>query len=150
MAHLRVALDQAGGTNKTLVIAGDGSFCNRTVLATIPERSTLIARTRKDAKLCFAAAPGGRRNCGIPFPFPGSLFWPWPLTAPLCSPPSRSSEPLVGRHMPNSPGGAAMPAALPALISSRYYAGKPPIAPDIIAGLGIHHSPAQLVAAAAA
>jgi hypothetical protein len=61
MAHLRVALDQAGGTKKTLVIAGDGSFCNRTVLATIPERSTLIARTRKDAKLCFAAAPGGRR-----------------------------------------------------------------------------------------
>jgi hypothetical protein len=61
MAYLRVALDQAGGTNKTLVIAGDGSFCNRTVLATIPERSTLIARTRKDAKLCFAAAPGGRR-----------------------------------------------------------------------------------------
>ena len=62
MAHLRVALDQAGGTKKTLVIAGDGSFCNRTVLASIPERSTLIARTRKDAKLCFAAAPGGRRR----------------------------------------------------------------------------------------
>ncbi|MGH8336267.1 MAG: hypothetical protein ACRETL_05450 [Gammaproteobacteria bacterium] len=61
MEQLRVALDQAGGKNKILVIAGDGSFCNRTVLATIPERSTLIARTRKDAKLCFAAAPGGRR-----------------------------------------------------------------------------------------
>jgi hypothetical protein len=61
MAHLRVALDQGGGTKKTLVIAGDGSFCNRTALAAIPERSTLIARTRKDAKLCFAAAPGGRR-----------------------------------------------------------------------------------------
>jgi DDE superfamily endonuclease len=61
MAQLRIALDQAGGAKKTLVIAGDGSFCNRTVLATIPERSTLIARTRKDAKLCFAAAPGGRR-----------------------------------------------------------------------------------------
>lgn len=64
MAQLRVALDQAGGAKKTLVIAGDGSFCNRTVLATIPERSTLIARTRKDAKLCFAAAPGGRRLYG--------------------------------------------------------------------------------------
>jgi hypothetical protein len=61
MAQLRVALDQAGGGNKTLVIAGDGSFCNRTVLATIPERSTLIARTRKDAKLCFPSASGGRR-----------------------------------------------------------------------------------------
>jgi hypothetical protein len=61
MAQLRAALDQAGGTSKTLVIAADGSFCNRTVLATIPERSVLIARARKDAKLCFAAAPGGRR-----------------------------------------------------------------------------------------
>jgi hypothetical protein len=61
MAQLRVALDQAGGSHKTLVIAGDGSFCNRTVLATIPPRSTLIARTRRDAKLCFAAPPGGRR-----------------------------------------------------------------------------------------
>jgi len=61
MAQLRVALDQAGGVNKTLVIAGDGSFCNRTVLATIPGRSILIVRTRKDAKLCFAAPPGGRR-----------------------------------------------------------------------------------------
>jgi hypothetical protein len=61
MAQLRIALDQAGGAKKTLVIAGDGSFCNRTGLATIPERSILIARTRKDAKLCFAAPPGGRR-----------------------------------------------------------------------------------------
>jgi hypothetical protein len=61
MAQLRVALDQAGGASKILVIAGDGSFCNRTVLATIPERTILIARTRKDSKLCFAAAPGGRR-----------------------------------------------------------------------------------------
>jgi hypothetical protein len=64
MAQLRAALDQAGGAKKTLVIAGDGSFCNRTVLATIPERSTLIARTRKDAKLCFPAVPGGRRVYG--------------------------------------------------------------------------------------
>jgi len=61
MAQLRGALDAAGGERKTLVIAGDGSFCNRTVLATIPQRAILIARTRKDAKLCFAAVPGGRR-----------------------------------------------------------------------------------------
>jgi hypothetical protein len=61
MAELRTGLDQAGGQRKTLVIAGDGSFCNRTVLAAIPDRSVLIARTRKDARLCFAAAPGTRR-----------------------------------------------------------------------------------------
>jgi hypothetical protein len=61
MAHLREVLDQAGGAHKTLAIAGDGSFCNRTVLAAIPERALLIARARKDAKLCFAAALGTRR-----------------------------------------------------------------------------------------
>jgi len=61
MAHLRTALDQAGGERKILAIAVDGSFCNRTVLAGAPERSVLIARCRKDAKLCFPATPGGRR-----------------------------------------------------------------------------------------
>ncbi len=61
MAELRTALDQAGGERKTLVLAGDGSFCNRTVLATLPERTHLILRARKDARLCFPAPPGGRR-----------------------------------------------------------------------------------------
>jgi len=65
MAQLRNALDAAGGAHKTLAIAGDGSFCNRTVLAAIPQRAILIARTRKDAKLCFAAAPGGRRSYSV-------------------------------------------------------------------------------------
>src|SRR5947207_9207495 len=62
MPQVRRQLDAAGGQHKTLVIAGDGSFCNRTVLATIPPRAILIARTRKDAKLCFAAVPGSRRT----------------------------------------------------------------------------------------
>jgi hypothetical protein len=61
MKQLRVALDQAGGEAKILVIAGDGSFCNRTVLGDIPERTELIVRTRKDAKLCLAAEPGSHR-----------------------------------------------------------------------------------------
>lgn len=61
MAELRSALDQAGGEGKTLVIAGDGSFCNRTVFAAIPERTVLIARARRDAKLCLAAPAGSRR-----------------------------------------------------------------------------------------
>lgn len=60
-AELRTALDQAGGASKILVIAGDGSFCNRTVLGRLPVRSELIVRARKDAKLCLAAAPGSRR-----------------------------------------------------------------------------------------
>ena len=64
MTQLRIGLDEAGGSRKILVIAGDGSFCNRTVLRSIPERTVLLARTRKDAKLCFAATPGSRRVYG--------------------------------------------------------------------------------------
>ena len=61
MAHLRRTLDAAGGERKTLAIAGDGSFGNRTVLSTLPQRTILLVRACKDAKLCFAAPPGGRR-----------------------------------------------------------------------------------------
>jgi len=53
--RLRSELDQAGGRGKVLVLAGDGSFCNRTCFAEIPERSVLLVRARKDAKLCFRA-----------------------------------------------------------------------------------------------
>lgn len=59
--QLRQELDQAGGRHKILVLAGDGSFCNRTCFSQIPERSVLLVRARKDAKLCFRAADGSRR-----------------------------------------------------------------------------------------
>lgn len=58
---LRGALDASGGRSKTLVLAGDGSFCNRTCFSEIPERSALLARARKDASLCFPANDGSRR-----------------------------------------------------------------------------------------
>jgi len=61
VAPLRQALDEAGGTTKTLVLALDGSFCNRTCLRAPRQRTELIARTRKDAVLCFRAAPPSRR-----------------------------------------------------------------------------------------
>jgi hypothetical protein len=61
MAQLRIVMEQAGGHNKILVIAGDGSFCNRTVFAGVPERTVLIVRARRDARLCFPAPVGGRR-----------------------------------------------------------------------------------------
>ncbi|MCZ2147470.1 MAG: transposase [Bryobacterales bacterium] len=51
-----------------LVLAGDGSFCNRTCFDGIPERSVFLVRARKDAKLCFRAAvgeDGGRRFYGV-------------------------------------------------------------------------------------
>jgi DDE superfamily endonuclease len=44
--QLRRELDDAGGRNKVLVLAGDGSFCNRTCFAEIPERSVLLVRAR--------------------------------------------------------------------------------------------------------
>jgi hypothetical protein len=59
--QLRLELDQAGGRNKVLVLTGDGSFCNRTCFGEIPERSVLLARARKDARLCFRAPEDSRR-----------------------------------------------------------------------------------------
>jgi hypothetical protein len=63
--QLRQELDQAGGRGKILVLAGDGSFCNRTCFGEIPERSVLLVRARKDAKLCFRAPDDSRRFYGI-------------------------------------------------------------------------------------
>lgn len=63
--RLRQELDAAGGRDKILVLAGDGSFCNRTCWAEIPERSVLLVRARKDARLCFRAAPDSRRFYGV-------------------------------------------------------------------------------------
>jgi len=63
--QLRQELDQAGGRDKILVLAGDGSFCNRTCFGGIPERSVLLVRARKDAKLCFRAPADSRRFYGV-------------------------------------------------------------------------------------
>jgi hypothetical protein len=61
VAPLRQALDEAGGSAKLLVLALDGSFCNRTCLRAPRERTELIARARKDARLCFRAPQPSRR-----------------------------------------------------------------------------------------
>jgi len=59
--QLRKMMDEAGGYLKILVLAVDGSFCNRTCFGEIPDRTVLLARARKDAKLCFHDATGSRR-----------------------------------------------------------------------------------------
>lgn len=59
--QLRQQLDQAGGRDKILVLTADGSFCNRTCFAEVPERTALLARARKDARLCWHAAANSRR-----------------------------------------------------------------------------------------
>ena len=61
MGQLRLELDRAGGEKKLLVLAGDGSFCNRTCFRAPRDRTELIFRTRKDAVLCGRAAAGSRR-----------------------------------------------------------------------------------------
>ena len=59
--ELRQSLDLSGAMRKTLVLAVDGSFCNRTVFAIVRRGVEIIARARKDAVLCFRAPAGSRR-----------------------------------------------------------------------------------------
>jgi hypothetical protein len=60
-AELRKDLDAAGAAAKVLVLAGDGSFCNRTVLCAPRDRTEIVARARRDAVLCRRAPRGSRR-----------------------------------------------------------------------------------------
>jgi len=64
MKDLRLALDSAGAKSKILLMAVDGSFCNRTVFAAVLNKVEIIARARKDAVLCFLAAAGSIRFYG--------------------------------------------------------------------------------------
>lgn len=49
---LRQMMDQTdSGKDRSLVVSVDGSFTNRTVLKSLPNRTILIGRIRKDAKL---------------------------------------------------------------------------------------------------
>ena len=61
MQGLRLSLNTAGASLKILVMAVDGSFCNRTVFGTAVDKTEIIARARKDAVLCLLAPAGSRR-----------------------------------------------------------------------------------------
>jgi len=58
---LRLSLDAAGAAIKRLLIVGDGSFCNRTLFRPVLDRTEIIARARRDFKLCRRAPAGSRR-----------------------------------------------------------------------------------------
>jgi hypothetical protein len=58
--HLRTRFDQAGADHRTLLATLDGSFCNQTIFKPRLDRTDLIARCRKDARLCFVGT--GRRK----------------------------------------------------------------------------------------
>ncbi len=65
MRRLRSTLDACGAAKKILLLAVDGSFCNRTVFTTVVQGVELIARARKDIRLCFRAQDGSRRFYGV-------------------------------------------------------------------------------------
>lgn len=56
----RAQMDAAQASDKTLVGAFDASFCNKVVFTAELERTIVVARTRKDARLCFRATSGRR------------------------------------------------------------------------------------------
>jgi len=58
---LRQRLDQRGAISRSLLATLDGSFCNKTFFKAELERTHLLARCRKDARLCFPAPAGLRR-----------------------------------------------------------------------------------------
>lgn len=57
---IRVSLDQAGADKQTLLVVADNSFCNRTFFKTVWDRTEIVARARRDIKLCRRAAAGSR------------------------------------------------------------------------------------------
>lgn len=59
--QIRIEADQQGAREKILAWTLDGSFCNETIFKAELERAILIARTRKDAKLCWGVKEGKRR-----------------------------------------------------------------------------------------
>jgi hypothetical protein len=81
ISALRQSLDaEPGGLQRPLHVCVDGGYTNRSVLKTLPPRTTLIGRIRKDAKLFFpppippsAPHPGRPRRYGAPAPTPEQL-----------------------------------------------------------------------------
>jgi hypothetical protein len=65
LQSLRQALDARLATRRRqLLVSGDGSYTNRTVLRQLPERTTFIGRIRKDAKLSLALPPASPARSG--------------------------------------------------------------------------------------
>jgi hypothetical protein len=60
IGDVRTALDEQHVSHKTLLVVGDNSFCNRTLFTASWERIEIIARARRDIKLCRPAAAGSR------------------------------------------------------------------------------------------
>jgi hypothetical protein len=59
--RVRTWLDDAGFKDRLLLVVGDGSYTNGTVIRALPERTTFTGRTRPDSALRF---PGRERRDG--------------------------------------------------------------------------------------
>lgn len=62
IAQLRANLDRDGQVRRSLLVSVDGSYTNSTMLRHLPERTTLIGRIRKDAKLYHLPSGEDRRR----------------------------------------------------------------------------------------
>ena len=60
LTSVRAAVDQAGQSERWILAVGDSSFCNRTLFRPVLDRVQLLARTRKDIRLCRRAPETGR------------------------------------------------------------------------------------------
>ena len=69
----RRRLDDAGGSQRSLLFGLDGGFTNRTVIAGLPARTDMVGRTRRDVALFKPAEPGGQRVYGDRLPTPDAL-----------------------------------------------------------------------------
>jgi hypothetical protein len=57
ITSVRQSLDERAETaQRQLILSGDGSYTNKTVLRGLPPRTTFIGRIRKDAQLCLPLA----------------------------------------------------------------------------------------------
>jgi hypothetical protein len=61
LKDFRQSADDAGLHSRTILAVGDASFCNRTLFRQSLDRIDLLARARRDCRLCLAAEPGSRR-----------------------------------------------------------------------------------------
>ncbi|MGD9202833.1 MAG: transposase [Chitinispirillia bacterium] len=61
LRDVRKDYDNSGAKNAIIVAATDGSFCNKTVFCNEVERTRIVSRCRKNAKLCFKDTSKSRR-----------------------------------------------------------------------------------------
>ncbi len=80
ITDLRQQIDQEGQSQRRLIISGDGGYTNTTVLKALPERTAMVGRLRKDAKLYGVPRPdqqstrGRKRIYGDPLPTPMLMY----------------------------------------------------------------------------